>query len=153
MGSPLKYRCCRTQITFREYTRYQTMRDKSRAPLLKQRRCFMVGNQVRYCFANKIASQKLTQKTMSPLWHSLWLLEWEVAFLFSTSTSTFTPLFHRPQARCIWIISWSSSRRIQQFPRVNQCFCRISWPLRRYCIYVAFLGCFIASKSDQEVVD
>lgn len=35
----------RTQITFREYTRYQTMRDKSRAPLLKQRRCFMVGNQ------------------------------------------------------------------------------------------------------------
>uniref|UniRef100_A0A0K0D0C0 AAA_28 domain-containing protein n=1 Tax=Angiostrongylus cantonensis TaxID=6313 RepID=A0A0K0D0C0_ANGCA len=35
----------RTQITFREYTRYQTMKDKTRAPLHKQRRCFMVGNQ------------------------------------------------------------------------------------------------------------
>ncbi|KAJ1365243.1 hypothetical protein KIN20_025484 [Parelaphostrongylus tenuis] len=35
----------RTQITFREYKRYQTMRDKTRAPLHKQRRCFMVGNQ------------------------------------------------------------------------------------------------------------
>ncbi|VDL77163.1 unnamed protein product [Nippostrongylus brasiliensis] len=35
----------RTQITFREYTRYQTMRDRARAALHKQRRCFMVGNQ------------------------------------------------------------------------------------------------------------
>ncbi|KAK5981035.1 IQ domain-containing protein E [Trichostrongylus colubriformis] len=35
----------RTQITFREYTRYRTMKDRSRAPLHKQRRCFMVGNQ------------------------------------------------------------------------------------------------------------
>ncbi|PIO63988.1 hypothetical protein TELCIR_14396 [Teladorsagia circumcincta] len=35
----------RTQITFREYTRYQTMKDRSRAALHKQRRCFMVGNQ------------------------------------------------------------------------------------------------------------
>ncbi|KJH42788.1 hypothetical protein DICVIV_11219 [Dictyocaulus viviparus] len=35
----------RTQITFREYTCYQKMRDKSRAPLHKQRRCFMIENQ------------------------------------------------------------------------------------------------------------
>ncbi|WKY15837.1 hypothetical protein Q1695_000932 [Nippostrongylus brasiliensis] len=35
----------RTQMTFREYTRHQTMRDKSRAVLHKQRRCFLVGNQ------------------------------------------------------------------------------------------------------------
>ncbi|EPB68062.1 hypothetical protein ANCCEY_12850 [Ancylostoma ceylanicum] len=35
----------RTQITFREYARYQTMKDQSRSPLHKQRRCFMVGNQ------------------------------------------------------------------------------------------------------------
>ncbi|KHJ97618.1 hypothetical protein OESDEN_02405 [Oesophagostomum dentatum] len=34
----------RTQITFREYTRYQTMKDTSRAPLHKQRRCFMYFN-------------------------------------------------------------------------------------------------------------
>ncbi|VDM61568.1 unnamed protein product [Angiostrongylus costaricensis] len=32
-------------ITFREYKRYQTMKDKTRASLHKQRRCFMVGNQ------------------------------------------------------------------------------------------------------------
>ncbi|VDL65472.1 unnamed protein product [Nippostrongylus brasiliensis] len=32
-------------MTFREYTRHQTMRDKSRAVLHKQRRCFLVGNQ------------------------------------------------------------------------------------------------------------
>ncbi|ETN83276.1 hypothetical protein NECAME_07464, partial [Necator americanus] len=35
----------RTQITFREYARYEKMKDQSRSPLHKQRRCFMVGNQ------------------------------------------------------------------------------------------------------------
>ncbi|VDK66689.1 unnamed protein product, partial [Cylicostephanus goldi] len=35
----------RTQITFREYMRYQAMTDTSRLPLHKQRRCFMVGSQ------------------------------------------------------------------------------------------------------------